>query len=1139
MLPTPAVHRAAFPVISRTPFPDPALFDTSQDFRLRTANKGLDWVYHFAAQRRTDGGQTETRFRHVSREALVAQLDPLRREFGVEGEYLLRVEECFFGKNSGCGGGCTGTSYHPPVEWIGGSHQLALAVALYAAHTGEKVPSWALFSGAMRPDSIQTGRTGGLAAKVALALGREPGVRHLTPLVRLAYETGVRADTERCMGPLEARALPGESLRLLVVGRCDLAILPKRFPGAEPVEIRTGKYRGSSPATLLEAYANKDAHNGLLVVGVPSLREALSLLAMRPPGNEKKRLPGFRIPWSVAERPVSRPRRFHYLAGVVESMSNADPSHKAALQAVLRVCCYELQEQLSGQQARCFSGDVALISRDQPEMLHVEARWGKEADAIPYFYPGDVGITGTLLRDGETQDVEDTSERDDFAEAKSQDNSINRLYPADTFRRYVEFLCLIKSCVKVPIRDAGRIVGVLSLHCNQPAFFDEAGVKFLSSLAQLAAAPARALYDQPRNDLLGDERGSYRRVIRDSFTGDLVFHPGRFRDAWKRMCAELARLARARAGALRTAVRTLDRDPDGDWLRYESKDGDYPDEFMTRRHLVGRGAPSAANHAIQTLHHVYVEDTEKKDVPIELVGPPSGRAHASVLILFGSHILGVLSVDWREPRKIPLELREDLERLAGRYALGMKSILQDARHDESREKVDDLPAFARLAGELVGAQFVALYLRCDEDARYRLEPEGCSGHAPAWRERKRAGYAPGEGFVGWVARQGSPLRVADRRDAAELERFAGEGRPRPAWHSERGEFEDEWGDRVVAWMGVPVRGGGEILGVLRFAEHNGEEGFSAFDQTAAEFVASLLGERLYRDQQSTRQTALVEFAAEANALDAPGALCRRLFAALDRAIGRVSGGVRLLDHEGRPGGVLVPALRRVRTTDSRWWRETPLFRPRGAGISEWVVAHGKTYLSSDPSVPRPDSLGLDAEASRLLHEFAEHACIPLRDAAGAVVGTLHLARKERGSLAAALPFCEEAARLFASALARLDRQRAADFELSVLRAAGPPDVLDALRRFLGAAGGAVWPSGKSVGASGFRLVSRPDLDDSLRALCGPALGATPWRLDDVHQAAVEARAAGRREEAVYAVFAAPNEAISHRALAVAHRVLNG
>jgi hypothetical protein len=193
-------------------------------------------------------------------------LQTLGERLGVSGRYRVQARECFHGKDPFCQGGCTGKAFHPAPDWLGDSHQLALAVALYAASVEQTVPPWALFSAALKPGTLRLRTTRSLVEKVRLALGKEGGTEHITPLVLGMYQRE-RGSTEACIGPQSQRVLPG-AVRLLIVGKCDLDCLEKRFPGSSRVTVRPLRYRGFEPDQVFERCVRYDAADGLLVVAV-------------------------------------------------------------------------------------------------------------------------------------------------------------------------------------------------------------------------------------------------------------------------------------------------------------------------------------------------------------------------------------------------------------------------------------------------------------------------------------------------------------------------------------------------------------------------------------------------------------------------------------------------------------------------------------------------------------------------------------------------------------------------------------------------------------------------------------------------------------------------------------------------------
>jgi GAF domain-containing protein len=811
---------------------------------------------------------------------------------------------------------------------------------------------------------------------------------------------------------------------------------------------------------------------------------------------------------------------------------------------------------------RCFSGDIGVISSDpnRTGWLQVEARDGEGVEAIPYFYPGTLGITRRVIEERRVEAVKDPfGDRDpDFLQAISAFNPINQEYLPPVFARYQAFLKRMRACIKLPVLDGNTVIAVVSLHIDKPvSAFADGLLQVLKGLVAHARTPAQNLVrDQ---DPLGSGAWETPHVLRQIVSGTVTGSPGSLSETRKQLSRDLAETALKLAGAYRTAVRILS--PDREKLLTMGTAGPrFPPEFYDREHPLGDEGTSAASFAVRTGEDYYIPDITVKEKHYQSWGEVCEGGHASVLLRHAGQTLGVLSVDWREPRGFSQTLKRDLRRLADSYAFALKGVFIDARFPELDLKVDNPQEFVRLACELTGGTCAALYRRNPVTGLFELDRKACHGHSEEWlsTSTRREGYGQGEGFISWVVRQGKLLRVADRKDTAELARFT----PPPVWR-DHDPFDREWGKRVVAWMGVPVWADRELVAVLRIASERAGEGFSPFDAKTAELAAARLGNNLLRQQEKERRGAIIDFGIELQSLANPVELGAAVFRLLEKGIGPCSGGLRVHDFRGLPDGRLQPVMRRLYANQEYWWQNTDLYRVRGIGITGWVWENRLSYVSSDPAVPSHDQLRVDEKTEAVLRDYKEHACFPLLHG-DEVLGTLHIARKVAGTLLSVRGFCEEVVRLTTAALRRLDYQRLRQFELEVRRLPIRPSrawaeqTIPHLLTFCGAAWGLVWwvepgstlARGSSadettfstddlrsrLGPEGIRLVSDPDHDASLRAVFAPLAGRLPHGWERCHQAAITIERSGR-ERAVFAVLTGPNTALGYHPIKEARELL--
>ena len=100
-------------------------------------------------------------------------------------------------------------------------------------------------------------------------------------------------------------------------------------------------------------------------------------------------------------------------------------------------------------------------------------------------------------------------------------------------------------------------------------------------------------------------------------------------------------------------------------------------------------------------------------------------------------------------------------------------------------------------------------------------------------------YGPGEGLTGHVFQSGKALRLSNSNDPDEVFQATGLHRAGPRF-SER----DSMGAPTVQFLGVPMRFGDKVVGVLRMSRRRGVAQFTEGDQKALQFFADVLGAAL-------------------------------------------------------------------------------------------------------------------------------------------------------------------------------------------------------------------------------------------------------------------------------------------------------
>lgn len=104
------------------------------------------------------------------------------------------------------------------------------------------------------------------------------------------------------------------------------------------------------------------------------------------------------------------------------------------------------------------------------------------------------------------------------------------------------------------------------------------------------------------------------------------------------------------------------------------------------------------------------------------------------------------------------------------------------------------------------------------------------------REQGHVVYMPGEGLTGHVFQSGKAVRLSNTKDQEEVFRITGLNRSGPRF-SEM----DQEGSPTVQFLGVPMRFGNTVVGVLRMSRRKGVALFTREDEKALQFFADLLG----------------------------------------------------------------------------------------------------------------------------------------------------------------------------------------------------------------------------------------------------------------------------------------------------------
>ncbi len=163
--------------------------------------------------------------------------------------------------------------------------------------------------------------------------------------------------------------------------------------------------------------------------------------------------------------------------------------------------------------------------------------------------------------------------------------------------------------------------------------------------------------------------------------------------------------------------------------------------------------------------------------------------------------------------------------------------LHDLVRRELRKKDPSLPKLVSELKTIFEATVATVLLAESASKTLRLS---CSTDGRLGRDRPVV-YRENQGWTGFVFASGRSLRVADLEDSRAIEEEHGLDPGHP-YHEERTPD----GEQTIQFLGVPIRGSEEPIGVLRLSRAGNTPRFTAEDQAALEFFADLLGIALKR-----------------------------------------------------------------------------------------------------------------------------------------------------------------------------------------------------------------------------------------------------------------------------------------------------
>lgn len=183
-----------------------------------------------------------------------------------------------------------------------------------------------------------------------------------------------------------------------------------------------------------------------------------------------------------------------------------------------------------------------------------------------------------------------------------------------------------------------------------------------------------------------------------------------------------------------------------------------------------------------------------------------------------------------------------------------QELLQLARETFEKQEPDLLGLVRELA-KLFSAGAVTLLLEVQNELRLAASTD------LHLADEKPVVYPRGKGLTGYVFETGRPLRLNNTEDRYEVAHLTGIERTGPSY-PER----DEDGLFTGQFLGVPLRFGGKVVGVLRMASRESMARFTLEDERALQFFADLLAGSLARSWELLLARSILDSVNEAIAV---------------------------------------------------------------------------------------------------------------------------------------------------------------------------------------------------------------------------------------------------------------------------------
>lgn len=481
------------------------------------------------------------------------------------------------------------------------------------------------------------------------------------------------------------------------------------------------------------------------------------------------------------------------LAALYEVAQSVSTSHE--LSDILNMV---LEQALRVTEAKW--GLVALMDPDVGEM-HLEAGRGLPKEGISERLPLGEGILGRTAMTGLPYLCPDVRRDVHYREA----------FPNTA------------SLMAVPLRYKEEVMGVLALGSPEREAFGERDVHLLMALATQAAIAIENIRVLQQAEQAVTTLADIGRALTEErrSPGDLI--------------ASVLELILERAlevtGASRGSLQLLNRET-GE-LAFSVVRGVEKERWQGLILRLGKGI---TGYVAQTGRPYLCPDVRRDPHYVELI--PGVLSELAVPLMEKQQVLGVLNVESRRAWAFTPKHQRLLMALADQAAMALKSVRAYgellvlhaiAQHlarplgDNSLQEL--LQTVVRAIAEHLNAQSCSIFLYDEERGAYVLRatqglPESLIGNAY---------YLPGEGFTGWIAAYGQPLRVANPQQD-------------PRWlgkYSERTSHQP-----VAAYLGVPILAQGKVMGVLRVVDKipTPASPFPAFTQEEEQLLQMIAGQ---------------------------------------------------------------------------------------------------------------------------------------------------------------------------------------------------------------------------------------------------------------------------------------------------------